>query len=77
MRATSLLDAQPQGNQIFTVVRYMLAFNSRKLIVKMPLKAIVRGFSWTVVPITWRKQPFVVPKLKIKEMGSRCLYFWL
>jgi dolichol-phosphate mannosyltransferase len=51
------------------------------LTVELPLKAIVRGFSWTVMPITWRNRRTGVPKLKIKEMGSRylfiCLYVWL
>ena len=51
------------------------------LTVEIPLKAIVRGYSWTVVPITWRNRRFGVPKLKIKEMGSRyffiCAYVWL
>ena len=51
------------------------------LTVELPLKAIVRGFSWTVVPITWRNRRFGTGKLKIKEMGSRyffiCAYIWL
>lgn len=51
------------------------------LTVELPLKAIVRGFSWTVMPITWKNRRTGVPKLKIKEMGSRylfiCLYVWL
>jgi dolichol-phosphate mannosyltransferase len=51
------------------------------LTVEIPLKAIVRGFSWTVVPITWRNRRTGAPKLKIKEMGSRyffiCAYVWL
>lgn len=51
------------------------------LTVEIPLKAIVRGFSWTVVPITWRNRRTGIAKLKIKEMGSRylfiCLYIWL
>jgi dolichol-phosphate mannosyltransferase len=51
------------------------------LTVELPLKAIVRGFSWTVMPITWRNRRTGVPNLKIKEMGSRylfiCLYVWL
>jgi dolichol-phosphate mannosyltransferase len=51
------------------------------LTVELPLKAIVRGYSWTVVPITWRNRRLGEPKLKIKEMGSRylfvCLYVWL
>lgn len=51
------------------------------LTVEIPLKAIVRGYSWTVIPITWRNRRSGVAKLKIKEMGSRylfiCLYVWL
>ena len=51
------------------------------LTVELPLKAIVRGYSWTTIPITWRNRRTGVPKLKIREMGSRylfiCLYVWL
>lgn len=51
------------------------------LTVELPLKAIVRGYSWTVIPITWRNRRARKSKLKIKEMGSRylfiCLYIWL
>jgi dolichol-phosphate mannosyltransferase len=51
------------------------------LTVEIPLKAIVRGYSWTVIPVTWRNRRTGEAKLKIKEMGSRylfiCLYVWL
>ena len=51
------------------------------LTVELPLKTIVRGYSWTVIPITWRNRRTGEPKLKLKEMGSRylfiCLYVWL
>jgi dolichol-phosphate mannosyltransferase len=51
------------------------------LTIEIPLKAIVRGYSWKVVPITWRNRRSGKAKLKIKEMGSRylfiCLYVWL
>ena len=51
------------------------------LTVELPLKAIIRGYSWTVIPITWRNRRTGVAKLKIQEMGSRylfiCLYLWL
>lgn len=51
------------------------------LTVELPLKAIVRGYSWTVIPITWRNRRHGQAKLKIREMGSRylfiCLYIWL
>ncbi|MDR2462181.1 MAG: glycosyltransferase family 2 protein [Verrucomicrobiales bacterium] len=49
--------------------------------VELPLKAIVRGYSWTVTPIGWRNRKSGESKLKIKEMGSRylfiVLYVWL
>jgi dolichol-phosphate mannosyltransferase len=49
--------------------------------IEMPLKAIVRGYSWTTIPITWRNRRTGITKLQIKEMGSRylfiCLYVWL
>lgn len=49
--------------------------------IELPLKAIVRGFSWTVIPISWRNRRSGGSKFKIKEMGSRyffiCLYIWL
>ena len=51
------------------------------LTIELPLKAIVRGYTWTVIPITWRNRRSGAAKLKIKEMGSRylfiCLYVWL
>jgi dolichol-phosphate mannosyltransferase len=51
------------------------------LTVELPLKAIVRGYTWTVIPISWKNRRHGVAKLKIKEMGSRyffiCMYVWL
>lgn len=51
------------------------------LTVELPLKAIVRGYSWTVIPITWRNRKGGIAKFKIKEMGSRyffiIMYIWL
>ena len=51
------------------------------LTVEMPLKAIVRGYSWKGLPITWRNRRSGDAKLKIKEMGSgyllTCLSIWL
>jgi dolichol-phosphate mannosyltransferase len=51
------------------------------LTVELPLKAIVRGYTWTVTPISWRNRRHGEAKLKIKEMGSRyffiCMYVWL
>lgn len=51
------------------------------LTVEMPLKAIVRGFSYKTLPISWTNRQTGESKLKIKEMGSRylfiVLYVWL
>ena len=51
------------------------------LTVELPLKAIVRGYSWSCIPITWKNRRTGVAKLKLREMGSRylfiCLYVWL
>src|ERR1700739_1111931 len=47
------------------------------LTVELPLKAIVRGYSWTVMPITWRNRRVGNSKLSIKEMGSRYLFICL
>jgi dolichol-phosphate mannosyltransferase len=49
--------------------------------VELPLKAIVRGYSYSITPISWKNRKHGVAKLKIKEMGSRyffiCAYIWL
>lgn len=51
------------------------------LTVELPLKSIVRGFSYAIIPISWYNRTTGVSKLKIKEMGSRylfiVLYVWL
>ena len=51
------------------------------LTVELPLKAIVRGYTWTTMPITWRNRRTGEAKLKLREMGSRylfiILYVWL
>ena len=51
------------------------------LTVELPLKAIVRGFTFSVIPIGWQNRTEGVSKLKLQEMGSRylfiVLYVWL
>jgi dolichol-phosphate mannosyltransferase len=51
------------------------------LTVEMPLKAIVRGHSFAVVPTSWTNRTSGEAKLAMKEMGSRylfiVLYVWL
>lgn len=45
------------------------------LTIELPLKAIIRGYSYSVVPNSWTNRKYGVSKLKIKEMGSR--YFFI
>jgi len=45
------------------------------LTIELPLKAIIRGFSYTVVPNSWTNRKSGESKLKIGEMGSR--YFFI
>ena len=47
------------------------------LTVEMPLKAIVRGYKYSVIPITWINRTTGISKLKIREMGSRYLFIVL
>jgi len=47
------------------------------LTVELPLKAIVRGYSYSVVPNWWINRKTGESKLKIKEMGSRYLFIVL
>jgi dolichol-phosphate mannosyltransferase len=58
-----------------------LLSNHFNLTVELPLKAITRGFSYAVVPITWSNRPHGQSKLNLNEMGSRylfiVLYVWL
>jgi len=51
-----------------------LLSNHFNLTVEIPLKAIVRGYSFQVVPNDWINRKSGVSKLKIKEMGSRYLF---
>ncbi len=58
-----------------------LLSNHFNLTVEMPLKAVVRGFSYAVVPVTWTNRRYGTSKLRLQEMGSRylfiVLYVWL
>jgi dolichol-phosphate mannosyltransferase len=47
------------------------------LTVELPLKAMVRGYTYCVVPNGWINRKTGVSKLKIKEMGSRYLFIVL
>ncbi len=45
------------------------------LTVELPLKAVVRGYTFTVVPNSWQNRKHGTSNLKIREMGSR--YFFI
>jgi dolichol-phosphate mannosyltransferase len=47
------------------------------LTLELPLKAIVRGYSYTVLPNSWTNRKYGESKLKIKEMGSRYFFIML
>lgn len=47
------------------------------LTVELPLKAIVRGYRYAVVPNSWLNRTEGVSKFKIREMGSRYLFILL
>lgn len=44
------------------------------LTLEIPLKAIVRGYSYSVIPNTWQNRKYGKSNLKIKEMGSRYVF---
>jgi dolichol-phosphate mannosyltransferase len=58
-----------------------LLSNHFNLTVEMPLKAVVRGYSYAIVPVTWTNRRHGESKLRLQEMGSRyafiVLYVWL
>jgi dolichol-phosphate mannosyltransferase len=68
-RATVIGDCQPFLSPHFN------------LTVELPLKAIVRGYSYEVIPISWRQRERGTSALHLREMGSRylfiVLYLWL
>lgn len=45
------------------------------LTIELPLKVIIRGYSYAIVPNSWRNRKFGVSKLKIRELGTR--YFFI
>lgn len=45
------------------------------LTIELPLKAIIRGYSYKVIPNSWTNRKYGTSKLKIREMGSR--YFFI
>ncbi len=47
------------------------------LTVEIPLKAVVRGYSYKVIPITWRNRKQGKSSLRLEEQGSRYLFIVL
>jgi dolichol-phosphate mannosyltransferase len=45
------------------------------LTIELPLKAIVRGYTFAIVPNSWRNRKHGVSNLRMREMGSR--YFFI
>jgi dolichol-phosphate mannosyltransferase len=62
--------------EVIDTVQPLLS-NHFNLTVELPLKAIVRGHSYAVVPISWRGRTEGTSKLAIQEMGSRYLFIVL
>ena len=54
-----------------------LLSNHFNLTVELPLKAIVRGYTYGVVPISWKGRLSGDSKLGLREMGSRYLFIAL
>ena len=58
-----------------------LLSNHFNLTVELPLKAVARGYSYAVIPISWTNRRHGESKLRLQEMGSRylfiVLYVWL
>ena len=48
--------------------------NHFNLTLELPLKTIIRGYRYTVVPNSWKNRKTGISKMKIKEMGSRYLF---
>jgi dolichol-phosphate mannosyltransferase len=51
--------------------------NHFNLTVELPLKAIVRGHSYGIIPISWTNRRVGSSKLKLQEMGSRYAFIVL
>jgi dolichol-phosphate mannosyltransferase len=54
-------------------VQPLLAYHFN-LTVELPLKAIVRGYKYAVVPNSWYNRKQGISKFQIREMGSRYLF---
>ncbi len=48
--------------------------NHFNLTLELPLKVIIRGYNYKIVPNSWKNRKTGISKMKIKEMGSRYLF---
>jgi dolichol-phosphate mannosyltransferase len=62
--------------EVIDAVQPLLA-NHFNLTVELPLKAVVRGYSYAIVPISWRNRYAGTSTLKLQEMGGRYLFIIL
>ncbi len=62
--------------EVISTVQPLLS-NHFNLTVELPLKAIVRGHSYGIIPISWRNRQAGTSKLSMQEMGSRYLFIVL
>ena len=62
--------------EVIETVQPLLS-NHFNLTVELPLKAIVRGHSYAVMPISWTNRAAGSSKLSLKEMGSRYAFIVL
>lgn len=62
--------------EVIDTVQPLLS-NHFNLTVEIPLKAIVRGHSYKVLPISWRNRREGESKLSLQEMGSRYAFIVL
>jgi dolichol-phosphate mannosyltransferase len=62
--------------EVIQTVQPLLS-NHFNLTVELPLKAIVRGHSYAVIPISWTNRTAGTSKLSMKEMGSRYAFIVL
>jgi dolichol-phosphate mannosyltransferase len=62
--------------EVIDNIRPLLS-NHFNLTVEMPLKAVTRGHTFKVVPITWTNRQQGVSKLRLQEMGSRYMFIVL
>jgi dolichol-phosphate mannosyltransferase len=62
--------------EVVEAVKPLLS-NHFNLTVELPLKAVVRGFSYAIVPTSWTGRAAGESKLALKEMGSRYAFIVL